>query len=274
MHQQTQPTVKRVLPDNADSAVDYTTAAARPGTLRGSATLDIQTRQAQRLVYGRQRTDDKEQIIGLVRFGLNMKRIWSSAGRDDPYADWTLIKVESALNTARETIGQIRHETEALLASAAIGISIEIAHSLQPVRVPLQFANAYGYMGAYLIADFDQLVCTMLTARHVGLISREESARKLHQASRLVRHAFFLSAPWRFTLVTRDDICANNPKAQKAKEAMAAMGEIPQEVLEGRVRAGIAPEIQLAGSALSVSDELDQLDELDEADNQASTESR
>lgn len=81
MHQQTQSTVKRVLPDNADPAVDYTTAAARPGTLRGSVTLDIQTRQAQRLVYGRQRTDEKEKIIGLVRFGLNMKRIWTSAGR-------------------------------------------------------------------------------------------------------------------------------------------------------------------------------------------------
>ena len=40
----------RTLPDNADPVVDYTTAAARPGTLRGGATLDIQTRQAQRLV--------------------------------------------------------------------------------------------------------------------------------------------------------------------------------------------------------------------------------
>lgn len=275
MHQDNPSPVKRSLPDNADPAVDYTTAAARPGTLRGSASLDIQTRQAQRLVYGRQRTDEKEHIIGLVRFGLNMKRIWTAAGRDDPYADWTLLKVETALNQARETIGQIRQQTEALLANAATGVNIHIAHSLQPVRVPLQFANAYGYMGAYLIADFDQLVCTMLTARHVGLISREESARKLHQASRMVRHAFFLSAPWRFTLVTRDDLCANNPKAQKAREAMAPMGELPQEIFEGTLRAQIAPEIQSAGMVDSVADVVgdDGKDE-DEVDNPSSAESR
>ncbi len=281
MHQENSSTTTRALPDNADPAVDYTTAAARPGTLRGSASLDIQTRQAQRLVYGRQRTDAKEHIIGLVRFGLNMKRIWNAAARDDPYADWTLLKVEAALNAAREIISQLQQATETRLAGAAIGVRIDIAHSLQPVRVPLQFANAYGYMGAYLIADFDQLVCTMLTARHVGLLSREESAKKLHQASRLVRHTFTLSGPWRFTLVTRDDMCANNPKALKAKEAMTSMGEIPQEVLEGTRRAQIAPEIQVAGTKdgadVGVTDEDDDIgdkDDLAEVDNPSNAETR
>ena len=98
----------RALPDNADPVVDYTTAASRPGLLRGSASLDIQTRQAQRLVYGRRHTESKEHIIGLVRFGMNMKRIWSSAGRDDPYADWTLLQVEESLNSTRDYINTLR----------------------------------------------------------------------------------------------------------------------------------------------------------------------
>lgn len=239
---------KRMLPDNADPVVDYTTAAARPGTLRGGASLDIQTRQAQRLVYGRQKTETKEHIVGLVRFGMNMKRIWTSAGRDDPYADWTLLQIEGALNRARETINTLRQETEMLLSSAAVGVHIDVAHSLEPVRIRLQFANAFGYMGAYLIADYDQLVCAMLTARHVGLIGRDDSAKSLHSSARLVRHAFALSALWKFTLVTRNDLLHNTPMAQKAIEAMSMMGALPQAILEGEQRAQIAPEIQAANA--------------------------
>jgi len=252
-------TSKRTLPDNADPVVDYTTAAARPGTLRGGASLDIQTRQAQRLVYGRRRTESKEHIVGLVRFGMNMKRIWASAARDDPYADWTLLQVETALNRARETINNLRQETEALLSNAAIGVHIDVAHSLEPIRVRLQFANAFGYMGAYLIADFDQLVCTMLTARHVGLIGRDESARSLHSAAKLVRHSFVLSAPWQFTLVTRNDLRNNTPMALKAKEAMATMGELPEAILDSTLRAQIAPDIQAEKSTPSVETTTDEI---------------
>lgn len=241
----------RALPDNADPVVDYTTAASRPGLLRGNASLDIQTRQAQRLVYGRQRTESKEHIIGLVRFGMNMKRIWSSACRDDPYADWTLLQVENALNTTRESIRTLRQGTATLLESAATGVQIDIAHSLQPVRVPLQFANAFGYMGAYLIADFDQLVCAILTGRHVGLIQRGDSDRTLHNCARRIRHAFALSGLWKFTLVTRTDIRHDTPIARKAREAMALMGELPQVILEGSQRARIAPEISRVGSSLT-----------------------
>lgn len=266
MTQQTATQPTRKLPDNADPAVDYTTAASRPGTLRGSATLDIQTRQAQRLVYGRQRTEDKEQIIGLVRFALNMKRIWSAAGRDDPYADWSLLRIETSLTQARVQIALLQQQTEALLAHATPGVSIEIAQSLQPVRVPLQFANAYGYMGAYLIADFDRLVRTSLTARHVGIVTRGVSAKQLNDASRMIRHAFFLSALWRFTLVTRDDVRANNPKAIKAHETMLSMGVIPAGVLEGTERAVISPEIRVSTS--------DTIDDDDEVDNSSIEETR
>lgn len=254
----------RALPDNADPVVDYTTAASRPGLLRGSASLDIQTRQAQRLVYGRRRTESKEHIIGLVRFGMNMKRIWSSAGRDDPYADWTLLQVEGSLNSTREFINTLRQETESLLEAAATGVQIDIAHSLQPVRVPLQFANAFGYMGAYLIADFDQLVCAILTGRHVGLIQRGNSDKALHNCARRVRHAFALSGLWKFTLVTRTDIRNNTPIALKAKEAMAIMGELPQEVLDGRLRAQIAPEINTTDASLPEATENTEVDNPDD----------
>lgn len=250
----------RALPDNADPVVDYTTAASRPGILRGSASLDIQTRQAQRLVYGRRKTEDKEHIIGLVRFGMNMKRVWSAAGRDDPYADWTLLQVEESLHSTRAFIQTLRQGTDELLATAATGVQINIAHSLQPVRVPLQFANAFGYMGAYLIAEYDQLVCAILTGRHVGLIQRGNSDRALHNCARRVRHTFALSGLWKFTLVTRTALRNATPIALKAQQAMAIMGELPHEVLDGSRRAQIAPEIHSSDAQLPDAAEGTQVD--------------
>ena len=248
-------TVKRELPNNADPVVDYTTASARPGTLRGDANLVIQTRQAQKLVYGRRKTEDKPHITGLVRFGMNMNRIWASAGKDDPYADWALLRIEETLNKARNTVNTVRQETETLLANAADGVQIDVAHSIEPVRVPLQFGNAYGYMGAYLISDYDQLVCTMLTARFVGLMPYDKSAKVLHETASQIRHAFGLSSMWKFTLVKRDDVRNNTPMALKAKDAMSNMGELPQEMVDATKRAQIAPEILTTEANVSVESE-------------------
>lgn len=230
----------RALPDNADPAVDYKTVAERPGTLRGDACLVIQTRQAQRLVYGRKQVGQQPGIIGLVRFGMLMKRIWVSAMLDDPYADWYLLQIDDTLETGRVEIRQSRNQLDELLGSAR-GVEITVAHSLKPARVPLQFANPYGYMGAYLVGDYDELVCAALTARHVGLLSRDHAEQVLQQGGRLIRRAFLLPTQWKHCAVDRTDLEQNNQRAQAAR---AAMGELPQDVLDGKHRARHAPEIR------------------------------
>ncbi|MFA7667926.1 MAG: TIGR03761 family integrating conjugative element protein [Burkholderiaceae bacterium] len=230
----------RALPDNADPAVDYKTVAERPGTLRGDACLVIQTRQAQRLVYGRKLVGQQPGIIGLVRFGMLMKRIWVSAMLDDPYADWYLLQIDETLETGRVEIRQSRNQIDELLGSAR-GVEITVAHSLKPARVPLQFANPYGYMGAYLVGDYDELVCAVLTARHVGLLSRDHAEQMLQRGGRLIRRTFLLPTQWKHCAVDRTDLEQNNQRAQAAR---AAMGELPQDVLEGTHRARHAPEIR------------------------------
>jgi integrating conjugative element protein (TIGR03761 family) len=212
----------------------------QPGTLRGSASLPIETRQAQRLVYGRRESAEQPAIVGLVRFALLMKRLWLSAMLDDPYADWFLIRVLEALDSGRQAIGDRRRELDALLANAA-GVQIEVARSLKPVSVPLQFATPYGYMGAYLIADFDALARRVLTARHVGLLAREEAERLLQRGGRPIRHAFCLPLRWTHCAIDRDDVRQHTQRAQAAR---LAMGELPQDVLEGTRRAAHAPAIR------------------------------
>ena len=230
----------RTLPDNADPAVDYKTAAERPGTLRGDACLVIQTRQAQRLVYGRQPSGEQPGIIGLVRFGMLMKRLWVAAMLDDPYADWFLLQVHEALESGRTEIARLRTETDDLLRSTH-GVEIAVAHSLKPVCVPLQFANPYGYMAAYLVGDFDELVCAVLTARHVGLLSRDAAEQRLQRGERLIRRAFLRPTQWKHCAVDRPDLQQNN---QRAQAAHSVMGDLPQEIIEGTHRAPHAPQIR------------------------------
>ena len=52
-------------------------------------------------------------------------------------------------------------------------MEVGVAASRRPYRVHLQFANPYAYQGARLLAQYDHLVCTALTAGHIGLVDPE-----------------------------------------------------------------------------------------------------
>ncbi len=121
------------------------------------------------------------------------------------------------------------------------GIEITIAQSRKPLKVPLQFATPFGYMGAYLIADYDSLVRAVFTAEHTGVLHRREGAQLIHHTAGTIRHAFQIPRRWRHCAVTRRDIRQNNRRAQTAR---AAMGNLPQAVLDGTHRALRAPPIR------------------------------
>lgn len=223
----------------------------RPGRILGAAQLKIQTRQAQRLVYGRRRTDNKNQIIGMLQFGFFVQKIWSGASMDDPYADWYLLKVHDALERGREELAEMKDQIKDILSSAA-SLEIDIAHSVEPIVIPVQFPNPFGYMGAYLIADYDELVLALLTARHIGLLDRDQSEEMIQQGASIVRRTFMSSAGWKNTGVTRGDffIPSSDGKA-KAEKAVALMGECPPKVMDGSLRSSRAPQIRQRSVDLS-----------------------
>lgn len=215
----------------------------RPGRILGSAHLKIQTRQAQRLVYGRRRSEDKNQIIGMLQFGFFVQKIWSGAAADDPYADWYLLRIHDALERGRDELGEMRKEIGERLKSVS-NIQIEIAHSVEPILIPIQFPNPYGYMGAYLIADFDDLCIALLTARHFGLMDRNSVEKQLARAASVVRRTFMSSAGWKNTSVMRADFVVQTADGKvRIEQAAAAMGQCPPKILDGSLRSSMAPQI-------------------------------
>jgi len=220
-----------------------------PGPLRNEVVLTIHTREAQKLIVGRRKRlndpfdlDKKvvENIIGVYSFGKRMNAIWIASQYDDPYADWFLLQVEDALAEGKQVFVDKRQELAELF-NAVDAIKITRASSIKPIEATISFANPYGYMGAYLVAEYDALACALLTAAHIGLIDREPKHSLTQAASKLIRRVFYLSTRWHFTGVSRRAVATEEPAAVDAK---AKMGDVPPDILDRSLRAKHAPEIR------------------------------
>lgn len=154
-----------------------------PGSLRNNTRMIIQTRQAQKLVTGRKRSGDVSAIIGLMDFGRRMKLLWLSSEADDPYADWYLLQIENSIKEARVLINEKKSWLNDVL-NTMDGVEVEIAQSLKPINISIYFQNPIGYMGAYLVKDYDLLACSVFTARHIGLIDRKTAESITHVTSK------------------------------------------------------------------------------------------
>lgn len=223
---------------------------ARPGALRGTAVLTLQTRQAQQLVKGRGRSADKPAIIGLIGFANLVRSVWHGARADDPYADWWMLKVQTALNEAQREIASMDEAIGSRLQGMG-ALEVGLPASARPARISLNFSNPYAFQAARIIGAFDELACKILSARHVGLLARQQAEGLLYQAGRIVRR--FLQSPvgYRFLGVTRREVMQGTAKALRAAELM---GEVPTDVLVGIVRAQHAPAVVCAQVPQPVSD--------------------
>jgi len=220
--------------------IPHRSLGEQPGGLRSETRMTIQTRQAQKIVVGRRRGKDIQPIIGLLDFGRRMKLLWLSAQADDPYADWYLLRIEQSINEAKTVIVEKKQWLDDVL-NAMEGFDVGIAHSLEPIQVSIVFQNPYGYMGAYLVFDYDALCCSVFTASHIGLIDRKMANSIMNAAGKSIRRTFDLVAKWKFTGVTREDIDLKTPIGIRAIETY---GECPEPILSKTKRATISPEIR------------------------------
>lgn len=212
----------------------------QPGALRSQTSLEIQTRQAQRLVYGRRAEGGKPAIFGLLRFGTMLRPIWEGAATDDPWADWCLVQIESQLLEAKEAMESLMHQVRQQLQSQP-AMDVAVAQSVEPVKVDLTFTSPYAFMGAYLLADYDVLVRAVLTGRHIGLFDRDTAERTLREGGRLVRRVFNTAQGYKYLGVCREDLRQGTQKAERATDML---GALPQAVIDGTLRAAHAPDIR------------------------------
>ncbi len=225
-------------PSNTDPATEYRGSGDSPGALRAEISLTIQTRHAQRLITGRPKGDDRPAIMGLTHFASRLRQISDCARADDPYADWRLIKIQEELERSDTELKKILAELEIRLTDVD-SVEIQVAQSLEPIKIPLQFRSPYAFRGAYLAATFDEVVRATLTIRHVGLMRVSETERLLDKAARLVRRAYSSPSGYKYFGITRKDVSEGNAKAQEAEKMM---GPVPEEILTRKRVADYVPD--------------------------------
>lgn len=220
-----------------------------PGPLRGGFKLTVHTREALKLIEGRPvkkqdpldgNQQKTEYIMGLKAFGRRMSGIWIAAQYDDPYADWYLLQVEETLADAKAALAEKKQHLTQLFDSID-AVKINLSHSISPIEMELNFGNPYGYHGALMVAEFDAMACAVMTAWHVGFIDRTPKRELIISSVRRIRRTFLLSTRWQFTGSTRESLQSGKSISDEARRKM---GQLPDEILSGKLRAKLAPEIR------------------------------
>ena len=209
----------------------------KPGALHGQVWLTIQTHQAQQLIHGRDGTPDKPPIIGLVGFADRLRLIWQAARGDDPYADWWLIQVHEAIAALATALAQQQSDLFQQLEQMT-ALAVSVAASQRPCRIPLRFANPYAYRAAQLLGQYDKLVCTAATARHVGLLDGAAFRAIQKTGAHQLRALFMLPHRYRFLKIDRASVRAQTGSSHEARQRM---GEVPEDILRGARLPLLAP---------------------------------
>ena len=210
--------------------------AIKPGRLSGCIPFEIHTADAQLYFSGY----GSHETAGLLKFGGQMTAIWDASEKDDPYADWYLLKVYDAMIKLRNQLaGAIQdyqqriHETY-----GRDNLSLTPFASLRPVVQSLWFRTQYGYLGANVIADFDLLMRTIHTAHRAGVLLDKPHVAIREEWGRKIADLFKLPFKWQAFNITRADIEADN---EAAKAAAKLLGKLPERVLNKTLRSPFAP---------------------------------
>lgn len=212
-------------------------AGHMPGKLRGNVWLTVQTRSAQGLILGRAATAEKPAILGLLGFADRLRVIWNAASRDDPYADWWLIKIDKAFEDARNCIQSEQAALDTLIQNQS-ALQIQVAVSEEPFRIALTFAAPYAFWAAQLIGKFDDVARTALTARYLGVLNNTAAHRSLQMCSAPIRTLFSVPQGYRPLAIDRDAI---NDGGTAARAAVEVMGQLPPSVLSGEHTPMLSP---------------------------------
>jgi len=214
-------------------------ALLAPGPLASRAQpVTLYTLQGVHLFLGQRRQGSRPGYPGLRLFARNIATPYRLAAQDDPWADWWLVKTETALAQSTRDLAQLDEQFAGHLAQSPLRVDDSLAQN--PTEVTFHFGTPYGYLGAQLLLQYDGYVQKLVQARHLGLLDRHGLSRWIRNGRRVVIRAFLSASGYRDMGVSRADL---QPHNERARSAAAAMGELPQDIVVGK-RSRYAPTIR------------------------------
>lgn len=172
------------------------------GAYRNSATLEIHSKQALRLVLGRSGDKDAEQkwqryaVRGLRSFDRGAKQLDLQASTDLTVAKEALLSLSEKIAHAKRVLSHSTQEIATLIDHIPSRTKLTICASEKPAILSFQFESPYGFQVACLITQYDELVGQVETARRNGLINRKQADQCIYKTATGIRTV--LSHPSRY----------------------------------------------------------------------------
>ncbi|MGP0838187.1 PFL_4669 family integrating conjugative element protein [Serratia sp. CY85251] len=222
---------------------------ARAGALKSTLTIELHTLYAIRLWEGRRsleadpETSGKRRpdIYSMPRFILRAGQINAASADDNPYADATMMALETALIKGTQSIQLAVAELEKTLANIPAQISLSDVASVSPLNIGVFSRTPVGYRCVFLLVGYDQLAMKAFQAWHYGLISRSERDALLDRGGHWIRSVYGVVQHYRPINITREDIRLQTPAGI---DAVKRLGEPDADILSGAVRSTFSPPLR------------------------------
>jgi integrating conjugative element protein (TIGR03761 family) len=204
--------------------------------------MEVHTLEAYRLFLGRRREPGTEAapIIGGKKMGAVLRSLWLLTGRDNPYADWALVRHEHAMT---EVVARLRKEIEdanAMLEEQKTrGMRLSVLRSEHPKVLNLGFRSPYGYGVVHLVSQYDYFIRLMKTMERKSLRVDAAVRRTISEVNRLIRRIWYDTARFDRWLsqdevrdLCRSDFAQGVPEdaAKRGRFALEVFGAVPSAV--------------------------------------------
>lgn len=210
-----------------------------PITGKDDIKIELATKPALRLWKGREKTAKRFGILGIPGFSKIMRGIEDAVRADDPYADYHYHQVELGLDDlAFDLDNELKDITSYIDENVPAAMRLPDVGSKEPVVVPVRFASRLGFRLVYELLKADRIIMKVLLANHIGLLPNDDKWKTLARIEKSIRRVMQMVFAYKHTGVTRDDMAANNQKAQQARKAM---GDLEPGYLDGSTRSANAP---------------------------------
>ncbi len=214
----------------------------------GEDSMTLHTVEAFNLFTGRS-ADAAAGVTGIPggrRFAAILKSLGNLSARDNPYADWLLIRLWSSLEEVRSDVLAAARAHEASLEQlVGQGMTLRVLAARQPRVVYLGFRSPYGFGVAESVLEFDRFVRVVKTLALKNRLQDGEDRTEVRAMTRRFRTLFqdaiaqekrLLGGAIR-TVVRADFLPEADEAARKrATDAASVFGAIPIDVLIGRRR--------------------------------------
>lgn len=207
--------------------------------------MTLHTREAWQMFSGRSAdaANQTPAIVGGRRFAAVLRSIWALSARDNPYADWILIRVTQRLTEIRAQMARTHAAREAELERLRTrGLSLSVLASSWPVTVELGFRSPYGYATAEAIVEFDYHVRLVQTLMLKDRLTDEAGREAIREIGRGLRALFLEPIRWERALMreemlplSRADFLPGADEAARLRvqAAVSLFGEVPRAVFTG-----------------------------------------